>query len=109
MLRPLFKRRLIFLASLFLLGMAILFFIAWWGRLPANTGKSSTYQTAVITKDHQKTVATDMPPDGPPAVFANLARKAWPMASQNWLKAIHKKRAFIPCPMAWMRLPHVCC
>ena len=42
MLRPLFKRRLIFLASLFLLGMAILFFIAWWGRLPANTGKSST-------------------------------------------------------------------
>ena len=76
MLRPLFKRRLIFLASLFLMCMAILFFIAWWGRLPANTGKSSTDQSAVITKDHRKTVATDIPPDEPSSRFRQFGSQS---------------------------------
>ncbi len=98
MLRPLFKRRLIFLASLFLVCMAILFFIAWWGRLPANTGKSSTYQTAVITKDHQKTVATDMPPDEPSSRFRQFGSQSMADGIAELVKSNPQKTGVYPLP-----------
>lgn len=84
-------------------------FIAWWGRLPANTGKPSTYQTAVITKDHQKTVATDMPPDEPSSRFRQFGSQSMADGIAELVKSHPQKRAFIPCQMVWMRLPHVCC
>lgn len=69
MLRPLFKHRLWVLFILFAVCMAILFGIAWYGKLPVNTQKPSFYHTAVINHDTKKTVATDLPPDEPSTRF----------------------------------------
>lgn len=77
-LRPWFKHRLWVLLVLFLTCMAVLFVIAWFGRLPDNTGKPSTYQRATVVKQGDSTqindkgtsqVATELPPDEPSPRF----------------------------------------
>lgn len=80
-LRPLFKHRMWVLFVLFTVCMAILFAIAWFGRLPTNTGKPSSYQVATVVDNGDKTsindtgstqVATELPPDEPSPRFKQL-------------------------------------
>lgn len=95
-LRPLFKRRLKFLATLFLLCMAVLFFIAWWGRLPTNTAKPSTYQTAIVNQSNHPQVATDLPPNEPSSRFTQFNSQSLANGIADLVKANPKKTGIYP-------------
>lgn len=95
-LRPLFKHRLKFLATLFLLCMAVLFFIAWWGRLPTNTGKPSTYQTAVLHKETTTKVVTDLPPETPSSRFNEFGSQSLANGIADLVKANPNKTGIYP-------------
>lgn len=95
-LRPLFLHRLKIYAVLFLLCMAVLLLIAWWGRLPTNTGKPSTYQTAIVHQDNATQVTTDLPPDTPSSRFEQFGSQSLANGIADLVKANPDKTGVYP-------------
>lgn len=95
-LRPQFKHRLMVLSSLFIVCMAILFFIAWCGRLPTNTGKPSNYQTAISQTQTGTQVASDLPPTTPSSRFKSLGSQSLANGIADLVKANPNKTGVYP-------------
>lgn len=95
-LRPQFKHRLMILLLLFILCMAILFFIAWYGRLPANSAKPSTYQIAVSQTKQGTKVSNDLPPSTPSSRFQSLGSQSLANGIADLVKANPNKTGVYP-------------
>lgn len=94
--RTLFKRRLVFLFNLFAVCMMILFAIAWQGKLPTNSAKPSTYDTAVVHYGDDVEVVQDLPPDQPSSRLQAFDSQAFANAVADLVKANPEKSGIYP-------------
>lgn len=95
-LRPQFKHTLMILLLLFIIAMALLFFIAWYGRLPTNSAKPSTYQIAVSHTEQGAQVTNDLPPSTPSSRFDSLGSQSLANGIADLVKANPNKTGVYP-------------